>query len=65
MDICNIKVEKWENMLSKERVKDYFKDLDVFLKNEINIYGESLEIFPNRDNIFNCLNKCSIEDLKV
>ena len=31
MEICNIKVEKWESMLSDEREKQYFKDLDIYI----------------------------------
>jgi uracil-DNA glycosylase len=45
--------------LEKEFKKDYFKEIDIVLKNE----KES--IFPSKENIYNAFKNCSFGDLKV
>ena len=44
---------------------DYTKYLECFLEKENEIYGDSLEIFPKEDKIFNSMNICDFSNLKV
>lgn len=55
----------WNSFLNTEKKEKYFDDLDCFLKKEKEIYGDSLEIFPKEDNVFNCMNICDFNNLKV
>lgn len=51
----------WENILKDEREKDYFKNLQTFLKNEY----LSKNIYPAEQNIFRALSLTSYENTKV
>ena len=55
----------WNNFLNIQKKEKYFDDLNCFLKKEKEIYGESLDIFPEEKNIFNCMNICDFNNLKV
>lgn len=65
MELPNINNEEWNKFLSKEKDNKYFDELKKFLNQEITIYGESLKIFPPTENIFECMNICNFNDLKV
>jgi uracil-DNA glycosylase len=65
MELPNINNEEWSKFLSKEKNNKYFDELKNFLNQEIEIYGESLEIFPPQENIFECMNICEFNNLKV
>lgn len=65
MDLCNIKIEKWEPFFNTQKEKKYFSILENFLETEISVYGESLRVFPPREKIFNCLHLCNLDNLKV
>jgi len=57
-----IKITKnWDNLLKSEFEKDYFKVLQNFLKEEY----ISQTIYPKIENIFNALNYCKYDDIKV
>ncbi len=65
MYLVNQNINGWEDFLSCEKDKSYFKELESFLNNEINLYGEDLEIFPIKNDIFKCMDLCNLQDLKV
>ena len=65
MELPKINDEEWGKFLSKETNNKYFKELEKFLDQEIAIYGESLDIFPPQENIFECMNICEFNNLKV
>lgn len=57
-----IKITKnWFELLKNEFEKDYFKQLQNFLKEE---YSNNI-IYPTEDNIFNALNYCKYDNIKV
>ena len=53
--------KKWDEVLSNEFKKDYFKKLGIFVKNEYN----KKEIYPKYDDIFNALRYTDYDDVKV
>ena len=53
--------KKWDEVLSNEFKKDYFKKLGIFVKNEYN----KKEIYPKYNNIFNALRYTDYDDVKV
>ncbi len=52
----------WKNICDAEFEKDYFKQLKIFLNAEA-CAGNVM--FPAQDNIFNALNLCPIENVRV
>ena len=64
MDL-NINYSSWKYFLNNQKKEKYFHDLECFLKKENEIYGDSLEIFPKEDKVFNCMNICDLSNLKV
>ena len=46
----NVNDSVWKNFLNIQKKEKYFDDLECFLKKENEIYGSSLEIFPQEDN---------------
>lgn len=55
----------WKSYLNDQKKEKYFDDLECFLKKENEIYGNSLKIFPEKENVFNCMNICDFSNLKV
>lgn len=53
--------ENWSIILKNEFQKDYFKNLELFLKDE---YKNNC-VFPEKSNIFNALNSTSYNDVKI
>ena len=53
--------KKWDEVLSNEFKKDYFKKLGIFVKNEYN----KKEIYPKYNDIFNALRYTDYDDVKV
>lgn len=53
--------KKWDEVLSNEFKKDYFKKLGIFVKNEYN----KKEIYPKYNDIFNALRYTDYNDVKV
>ena len=53
--------EDWENILSKQFNKDYFKRLE----HKINMDYQSLKCYPDKNNIFRAFNLCRFDKLKV
>ena len=53
--------KKWDELLSNEFKKDYFKKLGIFVKNEYN----KKEIYPKYNDIFNALRYTDYDDVKV
>ena len=53
--------KKWDEVLSNEIKKDYFKKLGIFVKNEYN----KKEIYPKYNDIFNALRYTDYDDVKV
>lgn len=51
----------WHNLLKEEFNKPYFKKLQEFLTEEY----QTKTIYPKAENIFNALNYCKYEDVKV
>ena len=51
----------WKSRLSAEFEKGYFKKLQQFLESEYSKY----DIYPKMENIFNALNYCSYDKVKV
>ena len=51
----------WTNRLRAEFDKDYFKKLQAFLESEYSKY----EVYPKMENIFNALNYCPYDKVKV
>ena len=51
----------WKNRLSAEFEKEYFKKLQQFLESEYSKY----DIYPKMENIFNALNYCPYDKVKV
>lgn len=51
----------WANRLRGEFDKEYFKNLQKFLEDEYSRYN----IYPKMENIFNALNSCKFDDVKV
>lgn len=64
MDL-NINYSSWANFLNNQKKEKHFHDLECFLEKENEIYGDSLEIFPKEDKIFNSMNICDFSNLKV
>lgn len=52
----------WKSLLKDEFQKEYLQELESFLKSEVD-NGQS--IFPDRENIFEALNKTPINKVKV
>ncbi len=58
----NVKMEKsWKKLLSEEFEKEYFKQLINFVKDEYKKYS----IFPPGKYIFNALDRCPYDKVKV
>ena len=53
--------KNWYELLKDEFEKPYFKDLEKFLNNE---YSNFI-IYPSAENVFNSLNYCKFNDIKV
>lgn len=53
--------KKWDEVLSNEFKKDYFKKLGIFVKNEYN----KKEIYPKYNDIFNALRYTDYDNVKV
>ena len=53
--------KKWDEVLSNEFKKDYFKKIGIFVKNEYN----KKEIYPKYNDIFNALRYTDYNDVKV
>ena len=53
--------KNWYELLKEEFNKPYFKELQEFLTEEYN----ARTIYPAAENIFNALNYCKFEDVKV
>mgnify|MGYP004701682363 CR=1 FL=1 len=51
----------WKKVLQKEFEKDYFVKLSAFVQNEY----KSKQVFPEQKNIFNALNACAFQNVKV
>ena len=51
----------WKNRLSAEFKKDYFKKLQQCLESEYSKY----DVYPKMENIFNALNYCPYDKVKV
>lgn len=51
----------WANRLKDEFNKEYFKKLQVFLEEEYSRY----DVYPKMENIFNALNYCPYDKVKV
>ena len=51
----------WASRLKDEFNKDYFKNLQVFLEEEYARY----DVYPKMENIFNALNYCPYDKVKV
>jgi len=51
----------WNTILDSEFQKDYFKELDNFIKNEY----KTKTIFPIKEEIFNAFEMCSFSNTKV
>jgi uracil-DNA glycosylase len=52
---------KWDEIISLEMKKDYFKNLDKTLKSESIQYT----IYPEKNDIFNAFKLCDIDKLKI
>jgi uracil-DNA glycosylase len=52
----------WSKELSKEFDKDYFKELELFLQNEVR---QGKIIYPAQENIFRCFDKTPYSKVKV
>ncbi len=57
----NLKNKEWRNELKEEFEKDYFKDLEKFLKSEI----KTKSIFPKLEDSFAAFNKTPLSQVKV
>lgn len=53
--------KSWYDLLKDEFNKDYFKNLQIFLKEEYSKY----DIYPSEQNIFNALNHVPLDKIKV
>lgn len=53
--------KKWDEILSSEFKKDYFRKLGIFVKNEY----KNKQIFPPYNNIFDALRFTDYDDVKV
>ena len=53
--------KNWYELLKDEFEKPYFKDLEKFLNNEYS----NFTIYPSAENVFNSLNYCKFNDIKV
>jgi len=51
----------WETIIQKERQKEYFKKLNIFLEKEYT----TKKIYPKKENIFKAFELCTYKDLKV
>jgi uracil-DNA glycosylase len=49
----------WTELLSEEFRKDYYLKIDKFLNEQ------TVDIYPNREDIFNIYNLCSLNKLKI
>ena len=59
----NVKIEQsWQDALSAEFEKDYFKKLTEFVRSE---YLSGKTIYPAPKNIFNAFNLCPLDQVKV
>jgi len=53
--------ESWKNLLSEEFEKPYFKELTDFVKREY----QNNTVYPPAKYIFNALDSCPVEDVRV
>lgn len=53
--------KNWYELLKDEFEKPYFKELQEFLKKEYSAH----KVYPAPENVFNALNYCKYEDIKV
>lgn len=51
----------WDNFISEEIKKDYFKKIDNFLKEDSKKYT----IFPRKENIFKAFEYCKFDNVKI
>ena len=64
--ITNIETHSsWNKFFNNEFKKEYIGELEEFLKQEIEKYGEIREIYPPREQVFNAFNNCHFDKLKV
>ena len=64
--ITNIETHSsWNKFFNNEFKKEYIGELEEFLKQEIEKFGEIREIYPPREQVFNAFNNCHFDKLKV
>jgi uracil-DNA glycosylase len=51
----------WNDIFKKEKSKDYYKKLELFINNEY----KTKQIFPKKENIFLAFDLCKYDDVKV
>ena len=55
----------WKPFYDKQKERTYFKQLNEFIEKEKSIYLKSFDIYPPPNLVYNCLNLCNCEDVKV
>jgi len=55
----------YDKFMTKEKEKEYFKELENFLQKDIDTYGDIREIYPQKELVFNVLNLCPLDNIKV
>lgn len=53
--------QEWQELLSQEFEKEYFKELEKFVEQEY----QTNEIFPPKESIFKAFECCKVQDVKV
>ena len=68
-DNCNLKEQNidssWEDFFNKQTKQAYFQELEKFLQQEQQIYCPDLQLYPPPNLVFNSLNQCPLEEVKI
>jgi uracil-DNA glycosylase len=68
-DNCCLKEQSihlsWIKFFDEQKEQPYFQKLEQFLQQEQHSYCPDLELFPSPNLVFNSLNSCPLENVKV
>lgn len=68
-DNCCLKKQSihlsWIKFFDEQKEQPYFQKLEQFLQQEQDSYCPDLELFPSPNLVFNSLNSCPLENVKV
>ena len=66
---CNLKQQNidssWKEFFNEQTKQTYFQELEQFLQQEQQTYCPDLQLYPPPNLVFNSLNQCPLEEVKI